>query len=196
MKSRLTSLFFPRIPLCLSLLLPLVPVRAATVVWTNTAGGNWSVATNWSPNAVPASGDTVIITNDGTYAVTVDVSPTLNSWTFGATNGTQTLNLNSTTLTLNGSATFETNAVFNLGGGTLTGTGVVQVKGTFNWTSGTMSGTGSTTFENIAVVSFSSAGTKFWRQRTVNNYTTVTYTGGGLLADIAGVWNNTGVRCK
>src|SRR5437899_1475948 len=94
--------------------------NAATMVWTNTAGGNWSAATNWSPNAVPASGDTVFITNAGSYAVAIDVSPTLASLSAGNANGGAiTLNLPSTTLTLNGASILETNVVFNLSGGTL-----------------------------------------------------------------------------
>ena len=24
--------------------------HSATIIWTNTAGGNWSTAANWSPN--------------------------------------------------------------------------------------------------------------------------------------------------
>src|SRR5262249_35542488 len=46
--------------------------RGATVNWTNTAGGDWSAATNWYPNQVPGTGDTAIITNAGNYTVSVD----------------------------------------------------------------------------------------------------------------------------
>lgn len=46
--------------------------QAETVTWTNTAGGTWSVAANWSPNKVPAAADTALITTPGTYLVTVD----------------------------------------------------------------------------------------------------------------------------
>jgi len=31
------------------------PGRAATIAWTNTAGGNWNDATNWNPNQVPGA---------------------------------------------------------------------------------------------------------------------------------------------
>lgn len=192
MKSSLPPWFSLKIPLFLSLLLLLAPVQAATVVWTNTAGGNWSLATNWSPNAVPAGGDTVVITNDGTYAVTVDASPTLAALTVGATNGTQTLNLNTGILTINGASAFSTNTVFNLGGGTLAGGGTVTFNGAFNWASGTLSGAGTTVFASTATVNFSTANTKQWRQRTVDNYAGVTYSGGGLLADYLAVWNNMG----
>ena len=48
--------------------------RAATINWTNTSGGNWSVTNNWSPHRVPTNGDFVLITTPGTYKVTVDIS--------------------------------------------------------------------------------------------------------------------------
>ena len=40
--------------------------HAATITWTNTSGGNWSVANNWSPNQVPTNADVVLITTPGT----------------------------------------------------------------------------------------------------------------------------------
>ena len=47
---------------------------AADIVWTNTAGGNWSSTNNWSPNQVPGASDTAWITNNGTYTVTLNAS--------------------------------------------------------------------------------------------------------------------------
>jgi hypothetical protein len=55
----------------------IAPCRAGTLMWTNTAGGDWNASPNWSPNQVPASGDTVVITNAGTYTVTNTSSTTL-----------------------------------------------------------------------------------------------------------------------
>jgi len=34
---------------------------AATVTWTNTGGGNWNTAANWSPNKVSGPSDDVVI---------------------------------------------------------------------------------------------------------------------------------------
>jgi hypothetical protein len=31
--------------------------HSATITWTNTSGGNWSVANNWNPNQVPTNAD-------------------------------------------------------------------------------------------------------------------------------------------
>ena len=53
---------------------------ASAINWTNIAGGNWSVAANWSPNQVPGSADDAVITNAGTYTVTLDTSPTSKGW--------------------------------------------------------------------------------------------------------------------
>src|SRR5437867_1236488 len=60
-------------------------VRAADLVWTNTAGGNWSVAANWSPNQAPSTNDTAWITNNGTYTVTVNTSITVSNLFLGGT---------------------------------------------------------------------------------------------------------------
>jgi hypothetical protein len=48
--------------------------HCATITWTNTSGGNWSIAANWSPNQVPTNTDTVLITTPGTYTVTFDLA--------------------------------------------------------------------------------------------------------------------------
>lgn len=45
------------------LFLPASHARAAIVSWTNIAGGNWSVAANWSTGTLPTAGDDVSITS-------------------------------------------------------------------------------------------------------------------------------------
>src|SRR6516225_1455789 len=62
-------------------------VRGATIAWTNTSGGNWSVAANWNPNQVPGLADTAVIAAAGTYTVMFDASAMiagLLTWTGGA----------------------------------------------------------------------------------------------------------------
>ena len=68
-----------------------VPSRAADVVWTNLAGGNWNNVTNCSPNQVPGVFDHAWLTNNGTYTVTFSNDVTLNSLTLGSASGTNTL---------------------------------------------------------------------------------------------------------
>src|SRR5262245_3739040 len=72
--------------------------RTAEIVWTNTSGGDWSVSTNWSPNQVPMDGDAVVITNDGTYTITLDVNSIIDALILGGANGTQTLTNSSRSL--------------------------------------------------------------------------------------------------
>jgi len=120
-----------------------VTTPAADIVWTNTAGGNWSEVANWSPNQAPSSNDTAWITNNGIYSVTLDANATLSGLMLGGTSGMQTLNNASSTLTLNGPGSSSTNGVCAFAGGTLTGTGSLVLAGPFNWTGGTIGSTAS-----------------------------------------------------
>lgn len=51
--------------------------HSATITWTNTEAGNWSVAANWSPNQVPGAADTAVIPIAGSNGVVVDMTVTL-----------------------------------------------------------------------------------------------------------------------
>ena len=97
-------------------------VRAADLVWTNTAGGNWGTAANWSPNQVPGSTDNAFITTAGTYTVTVNAGATVASLQAGGGSGSRTLALSST-LTVNGDSLLDTNCTFTITSGALTGAG-------------------------------------------------------------------------
>ena len=61
--------------------------HSATITWTNTSGGNWSVTNNWSPNQVPTNTDTALITTPGTYTVNLDVPGVVTNLTLGAGGG-------------------------------------------------------------------------------------------------------------
>src|ERR1017187_1834534 len=76
-----------------------VPIWAAILTWTNTSGGNWNVAQNWSPNAVPGAGDTALVNSPGTYVVNVTAAASVASLTVGGAAGVQTLQLNGNILT-------------------------------------------------------------------------------------------------
>ena len=43
----------------------------ATLSWTTGTSGLWTTASNWSPAQVPASGDSVLVTQPGAYLVTM-----------------------------------------------------------------------------------------------------------------------------
>jgi hypothetical protein len=66
---------------------------AATITWSNPAGGAWSNAGNWSPNQVPAGGDVAVLPAlSGAYQVTLDVDPAANAIQIAA--GDPTLDMN------------------------------------------------------------------------------------------------------
>src|SRR5437899_5315518 len=71
-------------------------LMADTVEWSG-GGGNtqWENPDNWSGGSVPASGDDVSITLDGTYTVTVTTEVSIQSLTLGQSSGAQTLQLGS-----------------------------------------------------------------------------------------------------
>jgi hypothetical protein len=58
--------------------------HAATITWTNTSGGSWSVANNRTPHQVPTNTDDGLISNAGIYTVTLDVSGVITNLTLGA----------------------------------------------------------------------------------------------------------------
>src|SRR5208282_1115543 len=117
------------------------PADAATIIWTNVNGGNWSTAANWNSNQVPGSADAAIITNGGTYTVTLSTSPTVNSLTLGGGSGQQTLATAGQTLTLASASVVGSNGVLALnGGGQLGGAGLLTVNGQFIWTNGQING--------------------------------------------------------
>jgi len=48
-----------------------VSIHAANIFWTNTLGGSWHGAANWSPNTVPSSSDLAYVTNAGSYNIVI-----------------------------------------------------------------------------------------------------------------------------
>ena len=119
--------------------------RATVLVWTNLTGGNWSAATNWSPNLVPSTNDDAFVTNGGTYDVSLDVSPTINSLTVGGSDGVQTVHTGASVLTVNHASDIGANGAFDLEGGSFYGPGPMTISGSFLWTGGYLGGgTGAT----------------------------------------------------
>lgn len=125
--------------LALFLLASLLAMRvthAATITWTNTAGGNWSVTNNWSPNQVPGSNDTADVTVSGTYAITLDANANIENFALGgAVSGVQTLQANGFTLVAI-NASVNSGGIFNLTSSTLAGAILVN-QGTINVSGGT-----------------------------------------------------------
>lgn len=82
--------------------------------WKNAASDNWSVSPNWN-SGIPTTADTAEIAIDGNYTVQLDVDAGIAGFTLGSTTrGSQTLNKNGRTLTLNGTSTVNSKGVLNL----------------------------------------------------------------------------------
>ena len=88
-----------------------------TFQWTNTGGGDWNVVSNWMPNLIPGSNDSVRIVSGMT--VSLNSKANLTDFTFGSP------------------ATSPT----------LSGSGTLEIHGTATWNSGTLSGTGRTVID-------------------------------------------------
>jgi hypothetical protein len=59
-------------------------VHAATVTWSNNAGGAWETIANWSPPKVPSQGDDVVTVGAGTGTITLNSNVTIHSLTLSS----------------------------------------------------------------------------------------------------------------
>ena len=122
-------------------------------VWTNRAASDWNSATNWTPNLVPGSNDSVVIVN---ASVTLNTAADCADFTLGGV-------LFGATLTGSGTLTIRGNSLWTQG--TMTGSGrtVIEAGGTLNVANATGKGA------SLATRTLENGGTVFW-------------TGGGDLA--------------
>src|ERR1041384_1707726 len=121
--------------LVLALVLSSCVTHAVTITWTNSLGGSWGAAANWSPNLIPGPSDTAIITNTGSYSVTLDTTRTVGGFVLGATSGssTQALSLNNQVLALNGPATVNSRGSFIIDSGIFSGGSTSSLSGPITW---------------------------------------------------------------
>ncbi len=147
------------------------------ITWTNSASGDWNVASNWSPNLVPGTNDTVFINK--TVTVTLNTPVNCYSLTMGAS-GSPTL-IGAGNLTL---------FVFNLTGGTLTGSQVASVLHQMDWNGGTMSGSGRTIIAPGATLNIPVTVTL--NTRTLENAGTILWTGGNVAMSGGVITNRAG----
>jgi hypothetical protein len=109
------------------------PPPATSDSWTNTAGGNWSTAANWSAGAAPAAATDATIAAVGTYTVTISSVASAHSLTIddvGATvTDTGTLTIGTTLAVTAGTFLLETGG--SLVGGTIStaSTGMFEAAG-------------------------------------------------------------------
>jgi len=98
---------------------------ATVFVFNNVGGGDWNTSANWTPNGVPAAGDTAQITSGGTYTVSTTQNETIailetaksvtlaigSHTTFDVTNGTGP-GANAGAITVANGATIELGGTF------------------------------------------------------------------------------------
>jgi hypothetical protein len=111
-----------------------------TVLWTNPAGGDWSVASNWSTGTLPGPNDDVVIDSPISGATITRGS--------GATDSIHSLTVHGNALTFtNGSlsiaADSSTDGDFILSGGTLSLGGTFETSCNSQWRNATVQGAGS-----------------------------------------------------
>ncbi len=173
--------------LCIFAAIFVFHAAAAPITWTNTSGGSWNVAANWNPNSVPGSSDDVFITNNGTYTVVLNVSPTISSLTLGGTSGLQTLTNTSQTITLSQASMVNTNGVLGLNGGVLAGAGSLSINGQVHWNGGSSGSGFSVTVQSNAVLNI---GTSITFSGVLTNSGTVNWLAGNIVINTNGIFSN------
>ena len=128
----------------LALALGFARVEAATLVWTNTAGGGWHRAANWEPNQIPGADDFAVITNAGSYSVVLDGDAVAAGFVVGESvgGGTQMLGLNGFTLTVSGPGVVNPRGWLLLDRGTFSSSGTNTIAGRCDWGGAALTGAG------------------------------------------------------
>ena len=180
----------------------------ATMLWTNAAGGDWDVASNWVNAADPtdqhvpiASDDAQINLSGITVTHSSPASDSVNSLTISASDAT--LNISNGSLALLSPTTTSTDAGgLSMSGGTLSTAGTLTVGGSMSWTGGTISGGGTLAIPAGATLAFGTSSdftTETLDGVTLDNSGTVTVFRGNLdigsntahtLFEMRGLWFN------
>ena len=133
-----------------------------SLFWTNLAGGDWHVASNWKPNLVPGTNDDAII-RDGVI-VTLNSPGDCQNLTFGDP----------------------------ARGPTLTGSGSLTLHGASTWERGTMSGGGRTVIAPGATLNVASGILVSLNFRTLENGGALIWTAGNIAVNGAVITNRAG----
>ena len=144
---------------------------------------------------MPGAGDVAVITNTGTYNVTLNISPTLADLELGDSSGvsTQTLSLNGQTLTLNGVGTVNSRGLFNLDSGTFAGSGACTVNGFLSWTAGVANRTGPLIIGTNGTLQFITGSNHDLPGVTLTNNGTVLWSNGNVRGSSATRIHNNGL---
>jgi len=159
------------------------------ITWTNTASGDWNIASNWSPDFVPGTNDNVFITSSVT--VTLNTNATCGSLTLsaGTLTGSGALTLHrdsawsSGTMTGVGRTIIPPGATLNLNGTgtkTLSGGRILENGGMMYWNAGNIQAATATVITNHLGALFQ-----------VQSAATITAGSGGGRFDNAGTFRKT-----
>ena len=159
------------------------PGHAATLVWTNVAGGNWSVAANWEPHQVPGAGDDVMLTTPGGYTVTGDVAATVRGVTLANAGLTFQVLTNVTVTVTNG---------LNFSAGVISGPGGLNLGGSNTWSGGILNGASRVTVAAGASFTISGNVDHDLPGAYLTNNGTIFHSGGRVRGGLGSVVNNAG----
>ena len=99
-------------------------VYADAFTWSGN-GNVWSVPENWTPRGVPKmAGDTATIAAGGANGISLDIDPTLDSFTMNSAG--KSLSITSHTITVNGPSTVDAGFI-QLNNGAWAGTGALTL---------------------------------------------------------------------
>ncbi|HEX9692439.1 MAG TPA: Ig-like domain-containing protein, partial [Gemmatimonadales bacterium] len=156
----------------------------ANVFQANEVGndGRWTTAANWSLGRVPNSTDSVLITYDSTFTVTVDGTATAGFITVQGNVESPTLLITTGgTLTVSDGGVIGSSGILTLSAGTLDyGSATISDTGTFNWNGGTLTG-------GLGALEVTNAGTA-----NIGGTTQKTLSGGELSLRGTTTWSGTG----
>jgi len=96
-------------------------IAPASVDWTNAAGGNWDVGTNWSTGQVPTTGDDVKIDTAGAATILIQAGDSLSANSVTTTSANDTLSVTGGSLTVT-TGTSTLSGPLSMTGGSLTAT--------------------------------------------------------------------------
>jgi fibronectin-binding autotransporter adhesin len=151
---------------------------ATNYSWTQGASGNWNVAANWSPAAVPSGGDNATFgTLASAYTVQVTDTRSINNLTISGSSAALNQTGFGASLTVGG--VFAVNAgTYTLSNGTLTLNGSMTTGSgaSATWTGGTLAGSGTLAGTLLA----SGSGNSYISGTALQNSGTFAYTGGTI----------------
>jgi hypothetical protein len=165
----------------------------ATMTWTNAAGGDWDVASNWvnasnpADQHVPTASDDAVINISGvTVTHSASATDSVNSLTLSSSQSD--LNISNGSLAVTVSSSIAGN--LTVSGGTLSTASSLTVGGSTTWTGGTISGGGTLNIPAGASMTLGGGGTETLDGVALDNYGTDTWTGGIVAGANGSTFNN------